>query len=77
MPIERRDLATSKIIARTTKWTDDEVYAWLDYQDLDEEQTEQDMRREDQVNGPPQDGMKGIWAGVNRRIEQDQERYIV
>ena len=76
MPKERRDL-TSKIIAHTPKQTDDEVYAWLDYQELEEEQIEQDMRIEDQANRPPQGGIKGIWAGVNRRIEQDQERYIV
>jgi hypothetical protein len=76
MPRERRDLATSKIIAHTPKWADDEVYAWIDYDEHQEEEIEQDIRIEDQ-QGLQQSGIKGVWAGVNRRIEQDRERYII
>ena len=79
MPLERRDTTTKKPIPGLPKWTEEEVYAYIDNHQLQTEATEREMEQEFRENGGRLrvTGIRNMWNDAGRRVEQEARDFIV
>ena len=78
MPRERRNL-TGAIIANKADWTNEEIIAWLDNSER-QEQDEYNMLELEFVrnrNRNTENGSRDIWARIEKEHARDLERYIL
>ena len=79
MPRERRDIATTKVIAEKANWSNEEVLIQLDYQDKKDQEEDNRLDAEYQANGNRfiENGPRAIWGRVIDEVARDSEQYIL
>ena len=78
LPLERIDLETEKVVEGCPHWTDDEIRAFLDYgQRQEEEQCEIELAELKAYSGRfcADRGNKALWAALERKRDQDRLLY--
>ena len=78
MPHERRDRITKSVTSNNPKWTDEEIYAWIDYERKEEDEIVKTLDAEYLAEGRLQTkGFRGLMAEAAEQVRLQREKYIV
>ena len=79
MPRERRDIATTEIIAEKANWSYEEIMVWLDRQHEKDEEEDNKLKAEFQANGNHhiESNHREMWGRVTEEVARASEQYIL
>ncbi|KAL8649887.1 MAG: hypothetical protein Q9210_004136 [Variospora velana] len=78
MPPERRDRITKRVTSNNPKWTDEEIYAWIDYEGKEEDEIVKTLDAEYLAKGRLQTkGFRELMAEAAEQVRLQREKYIV
>jgi hypothetical protein len=79
LPLQRLDLDTETLLDQEDgpQWTDEEIRAWHDYDELEEQRVEEEEEaafiRRGGFSG--ERGVRSLWGQIGANIEADKARY--
>ena len=77
LPKQQLDIEIKKLLDNDPNWSIKEIQAWLDYQALEDNKTEEQIERELVAAGgfSNQRGTRHIWAQIDRDRAAEKAKY--